>query len=95
MTLEKRKNKHYYYHKHRENGHVISAYLGTTLPAEFAALDQLEAQINQSQEHIAHLTRAVLLVNGYHTHHRQWRKKSDKRNPTLRPHPGNNDPLRD
>lgn len=52
MALEPRKNKTFYYHKQRVNGHVVSTYIRD--PARIAALNLQRAQrARQKQAHAA------------------------------------------
>ena len=93
MSWEIRNGKRVYYHKYRDGGHVMSAYMGSGARAQrFVQLFQLarskrkaqreqDAQLDQvlgELERMAYaLTRATLLAEGFHTHKGQWRKHRD------------------
>ena len=44
-------------------------------PAEVVKREKAEAALQQAMEMIDLITEAVLLTSGFHTHHRQWRRK--------------------
>lgn len=46
---------------------------------ERATQDDLDKQVDGLGQQLADLVTAVLLVNGYHTHKRQWRRVRDNR----------------
>jgi hypothetical protein len=91
MAWEKHYHKSYYYRKIRQGDRVISHYLGAgpaleqrlreesqARQAEQQArqtLAALDADLAQLYTFIQTLQHASLLLYGYHTHHRQWRKK--------------------
>jgi hypothetical protein len=47
------------------------------LRREITAQDKVDEQIDELGDQISSLVTAVLLVSGYHTHRRQWRRRRD------------------
>lgn len=47
-----------------------------------AAEDAIDQGIDEIGDALGSLVDALMLVNGYHTHRRQWRKRRDRRNQT-------------
>lgn len=105
MSWESRKNRPYYYRKHRVDGRVVTEYLGRARTAALASqadarlaeahaahlaqeradqerYDRLKTMLDEYDEIVRLFTTATLLVNGYHQHKRQWRKKRVKSKPT-------------
>ena len=94
MAWEKRRHTTYYYRKIRQGDRVTSHYLGAGPALEQSlreerqarqaeqqarqALAALDADLAQLYTLIQTFQHASLLLNGYHTHNRQWRKS---RNP--------------
>jgi len=66
MGWEERRGRKYFYRKRRNGGRVVSEYLGAGPDA-----------VDQACHLIRTLVDAVLLLNGYHTHKGQWRKKRE------------------
>jgi len=46
-----------------------------TFKVEKEAQSEIDLRIEEESKHISTLTDAILLVNGYHKHKGQWRKK--------------------
>lgn len=98
MSWQKQHKKSYYYRSKRINGRVVTEYVGSgqniaqsiqaeaaQRAAERAALqryEQIKQQLDECEELVRILTYATLLINGYHQHKNQWRKKRVKRNPS-------------
>lgn len=89
MGWEERRGRKYFYRKRWIDGRVQSEYCGRGALAEAAfALDELKRQAREEERQRAidegvdracllarHLIYAALLLNGYHMHRGEWRKR--------------------
>src|SRR5262245_48324919 len=95
MHLVYRNGRPYLYRSVRRNGRVTSEYIISGEPAvslarryaqerdadaaRFDADRALEAELEDYCARVEELARATLYANGYHQHHRQWRRRHVRR----------------
>jgi hypothetical protein len=81
MAWETRRNKKYFYRKKRIGKKVVSVYVGKYEPSpsvrreHIQDIPEVDRDFLETEREIQLLIKCLLIIGGYHTHHRQWRKK--------------------